>query len=353
MENKWKTIVRNLQRSKQKNVDEDTYQDIIECQFQLLGWFEGIETRPSIPNGAAGVLKPDIVLNKDGHRVLAIEIKRPANTINDRQVGQLSSYMRRLRLSLGLYIGENIQIYYDTPDDDNDAISICKIEMEENNPLGIKLCQLISYENFDVNGMEHYCKDQLRIINAHNDFRKRIKEFVSFENVRQNLIELLKEKFLTEGYDDSIVNVELNKLNILVDYKASVGLGDERNNEITRKMPIVEHHSDNELWHSDMIFEISSGDYIFAKAKYLGDKKMKVLKGSIIASEVVPSFTLHKLRNDVIKKCIKLPNGAFQLLEDYIFDSPSAASKIVYGNSSNGWICWKTKDGQTLKNAVI
>ena len=122
MENRWNTIVKNLCRSKQKNVDEDTYQDTIECQLQLLGWFDGIESRPSLPNGASKTLIPDIVLNKDNHRVLPIEIKRPNNTLNERQVCQLSSYMRRLRLSLGLYIGENIQLYYDTPEDDNDAI---------------------------------------------------------------------------------------------------------------------------------------------------------------------------------------------------------------------------------------
>ena len=116
------------------------------------------------------MLKPDIVLNKDEHRVLPIEIKRPTNLINDRQVGQLSSYMRRLRLSIGLYIGENIQLYYDTPDDDDDAVSVCKIEIEENNTLGIKLCQLLSYENFDINVVENFCKEQLRMINARNDF---------------------------------------------------------------------------------------------------------------------------------------------------------------------------------------
>ncbi len=353
MENRWKTIVKNLQRSKQKNVDEDTYQDTIECQFQLLGWFDGIETRPSIPNGASSVLKPDIVLNKDEHRVLPIEIKRPTNLINDRQVGQLSSYMRRLRLSIGLYIGENIQLYYDTPDDDDDAVSVCKIEIEENNTLGIKLCQLLSYENFDINVVENFCKEQLRMINARNDFRQRFQEYVSPENFKQNILELLKEKFIGEGYDDAIINSELKKIDFKICNSSNVANNREPaprvNSSSTSNNRII---STENRGTSSVIFEITSIGGISAKAVYLGGKRMKVLKGSTIASSTVPSFQLYDLRKEVIKKATKLPNGTYCLLEDYIFDSPSAASKIVYGNSSNGWICWKTKDGSMLKEIV-
>lgn len=33
---------------------------------------------------------------------------------------------------------------------------------------------------------------------------------------------------------------------------------------------------------------------------------------------------------------------------DYLFSSPSAASSVVLGRSSNGWISWKNKEGKTL-----
>ena len=357
MENRWKTIVKNLQRSKLKNVDEDTYQDTIECQFQLLGWFDGIETRPSIPNGASGLLKPDIVLNKDEHRVLPIEIKRPTNTINDRQVGQLSSYMRRLRLSFGLYIGENIQLYYDTPNDDNDAIPICKIEIEENNPLGIKLCQLLSYENFDTNIIENFCKEQLRMINARNDFRKRIQEYVSPNNVVQNILDLLKEKFLGEGFDDAIINAELNKLNIIIEYRK---LNDTENYKSVTKKDFVNKNTPQSTTtkvedislSSNTIFEIKIlNGKIFARGIYK-DGRMIVLKGSTFSQGVASSFKSHELRNEVIKKSTLLPTGVYSLIEDYSFNSPSEASRIVCGYSTNGWICWKTCDGKTLKEVI-
>ena len=48
MENKWNIIARNFRKSKEKNVSEDTYQDTIEHQLQLLGWYDGIENKLSI-----------------------------------------------------------------------------------------------------------------------------------------------------------------------------------------------------------------------------------------------------------------------------------------------------------------
>ncbi len=357
MENRWKTIVRNLQKSKQKNVGEDTYQDTIECQLQLLGWFEGIETRPSIPNGASGILKPDIVLNKDGHRALPIEIKRPTNTINDRQVGQLSSYMRRLRLSFGLYIGENIQLYYDTPNDDNDAIPICKIEIEENSPMGIKLCQLLSYDNFDTNVIENFCKEQLRMINARNDFRKRIQEYVSPNYVVQNILDLLKEKFSGEGFDDAIINAELNKLNIIIEYRKQNNTENtaptpKKNLKTSKSSQSGNTKVEDISLSSNKIFEIKIlGGKILARAIYK-DGKMIVLKGSTFSQGVASSFTSHKLRNEVIKKSTLLPTGVYSLIEDYSFNSPSEASKIICGYSTNGLICWKTCDGKTLKEVI-
>ena len=369
MENLWNAIVKNLSRSKQKNVDEDTYQDTIECQLQLLGWLEGVESRPALPNGASKTLIPDIVLNKDGHRVLPIEIKRPDNTLNARQASQLSSYMRRLRLLCGVYIGENIQLYYDTPEDDSDAISVCTIELEENNPLGRKLCSLLAYDNFDEKAFEDFCIEQLRMKNARNDFRKRIQEYVSPQTASQNILELLRDKFSAEGFESPIIDAELKKLSIKIDYQTELMStsvskqivpnkkvkGDCKENASTlnnfcaseeqKPLKIFSNNMDN-------VFVIKNHkEGIEARAVYK-DGEMIVLKGSIFTSVVKRSFTAHTLREEAISKSEKLPNGHYRLLEDFCFSSPSAASKIIYGAATNGWVVWKTENGKTLSKCV-
>lgn len=358
MENRWNAIVRNLLKSKSKDVDEDTYQDTIENQLQLLGWLDGIESRPSLPIGAAKSIIPDIVLNKDNHRVLPIEIKRPKNVLKVRQASQLSSYMRVLRLPVGMYIGENIHLYYDTPDDNEGPISVCTIDFEENNPLGRKICNLLAYDNFDVKTLEDFCIEQLRMKKARNNFRKRIQEYISPQTASQNISELLKEKFLAEGFDSAIIDVELKKLNIKVDYNVENPLN-SINKQITPNAKIditpspkaitskqQEHYNDNNTF-----IKINENKGIEAKAIYK-DGKMIVLKGSTFTSNVEKSFNKKDLRDLVISKSVKLPNGHYRLLEDFCFDSPSAAAVIVCGTSINGLTFWKTEEGKTLKESM-
>ena len=45
----------------------------------------------------------------------------------------------------------------------------------------------------------------------------------------------------------------------------------------------------------------------------------------------------------------KKTDNLYLFAKDYVFNSPSAASDIVLGNSTSGWKKWKTEDGKTLE----
>jgi hypothetical protein len=87
----------------------------------------------------------------------------------------------------------------------------------------------------------------------------------------------------------------------------------------------------------------AEGDFI--------DDGFIVFKGSEARIDSAASFRVTQLElkqrllseGILIEKDVKL---IFQ--EDYIFSSPSAASDMIKGNSSNGWIEWKNKAGKTL-----
>lgn len=77
-----------------------------------------------------------------------------------------------------------------------------------------------------------------------------------------------------------------------------------------------------------------------------------VLKGSKIANSTVASFpsSMQKLRQELIDKKIVVQNDdCYELMDDYIFSSPSTAAAIVMGRSANGLIEWKLPNGRTLK----
>lgn len=350
MENKWNIIARNFRRCKEKNVSEDTYQDTIEHQLQLLGWYDGIENKLSIQVGASKSLIPDMVLSKEDHRVLVIEIKKPNNTLRNRQASQLLSYMRQLKLPIGLYIGENIQLYYDAPDDEYDAICVYTIEFDDNSSSGRKFCQLLEYENFNLSQLEEFCAEQLRLINARNDFQKRIKEFVSPQNVYGNIIELLKDKFASEGFDDVTISAELKKLSISISY----GLFEQDESEkfaskyTTRSPQIKKTIPIHSYLETNLEFFIRNKNGVNARALYLKNGMMRVLAGSEFMSKQQNPFMSSDVEN-VVKV---ISDNLCRLIEDFDFTTPSRASKVMTGTSTNGWVVWKTSEGRTLDEIV-
>lgn len=76
-----------------------------------------------------------------------------------------------------------------------------------------------------------------------------------------------------------------------------------------------------------------------------------VLKGSQVAKEEVPTVpkSAKLKRAKLLEEGILIDRGKFfELVRDMEFQSPSGASDVVLGRSSNGRIEWKTKDGKTL-----
>ena len=75
-----------------------------------------------------------------------------------------------------------------------------------------------------------------------------------------------------------------------------------------------------------------------------------VLKGSTIASPVVPSMaeSLRRLRDSLLEKGIV--DADFHFVKDHIFTSPSLAAAIVLGRNANGRTEWKTAENKALRD---
>ncbi|GGF86928.1 MULTISPECIES: GIY-YIG nuclease family protein [Cysteiniphilum] len=73
-----------------------------------------------------------------------------------------------------------------------------------------------------------------------------------------------------------------------------------------------------------------------------------VLKGSLISPDITRNFEQNnylKLREQLIRDGV-IKARIFD--KDYLFNSPSAASAVCLGSSSNGWNDWKDSSGKTL-----
>lgn len=78
----------------------------------------------------------------------------------------------------------------------------------------------------------------------------------------------------------------------------------------------------------------------------------KLVKGSYVAKDEAPYFSgmsAYKKRNELIDKGLLQDIGDIYITtEDIYFKSPSGASDVVAGSSTNGRTEWKLKDGTTL-----
>ncbi|MBP9782419.1 MAG: GIY-YIG nuclease family protein [Candidatus Pacebacteria bacterium] len=78
-----------------------------------------------------------------------------------------------------------------------------------------------------------------------------------------------------------------------------------------------------------------------------------VYEDSTATSEI--SNAVYERNTKTIEKLIqngyiqKQQDGLYKFVKEYVFNSPSAASDIILGNSTSGWKKWKTDSGKTLE----
>lgn len=87
---------------------------------------------------------------------------------------------------------------------------------------------------------------------------------------------------------------------------------------------------------------------------YYDDDGFVILAGSLIrqAQAISAPPFITKLKENLLNngKLIAIDNKSYQLTENQLFKTPSGASSLVSGRSTNGWIEWKNEAGQTLSD---
>ena len=85
---------------------------------------------------------------------------------------------------------------------------------------------------------------------------------------------------------------------------------------------------------------------------YYDDDGFVMLAGSLIRQAQTPSAPpfVTKLKNSLLSsgKLVAINDKSYKLTENHLFKTPSGASQLVSGRSTNGWIEWKNEIGETL-----
>lgn len=176
---KWNEICFLIKEHSKENSREAFFQNEVVNIFEKLGWSRyrnEIEIEKSIPIGANNRLRLDILISIEEQRLLVVELKKPTNQGSQRISEQLVSYMLQLKMKFGLFIGENIQLFYDDPNDNKHPLKLIEIEFSYNNEEGYKLIELLKRETFDELKLIEYCKEKLKEIEG----KKTLNELIDF-----------------------------------------------------------------------------------------------------------------------------------------------------------------------------
>lgn len=166
---KWQEFAFDLVDAKDKQILEKPYQERIEAAFRSLGWSKvknEICPKERINVGADNQLEPDITFKIDGKPVFVIEVKQPSNRLTTRQKEQLLSYLRIRQVAFGLYIGDNIQLFYDSGD--LLPISVMQIEIGIEADNGWKFIDFFARGVFSYERIKTFCVEQYREIHTNH-----------------------------------------------------------------------------------------------------------------------------------------------------------------------------------------
>lgn len=338
---KWNYFVYDLCEAKKKDVDEDSFHTLIETQLQHLGWakFKGdICHKPNIHIGNSNRIEPDILIKRGGEDEFVIEVKRPSHKQSKKDVEQLLSYMRLLKLSVGIYMGEHIEIFYDMPSS-KEAVSIMKVPLEIDNKLGAKFVDKFLKDNFSRESIVDFCEERIQEIQRQNSLNE-IKESL-IADAQMQIAESLRP-YLMDKYGNSFSEDEIKGMLATMRFTASAD-GSQTEPKVVVPKPQPKPKS-NLI--KCLLTRNADAQGLFNP----GDQSLTVLKGSHINSVHVRKISEagRKKRDWQLAEYTEVRDGKRIVKEDVHFDTPSGAAQFCVGGSANGWDEWKDEQGHKL-----
>ena len=211
-------------------------------------------------------------------------------------------------------------------------------------------------------GEDESTKPQAYIGETEN-FKERVKGHDSKKSFWQKAL-----IFVSKDADMTKVDVQYIEYKAITEAKKANAFVLSDNKQIPKAPNLPEHQQDSmDEFFEDVkflasfigcnIFELSQPkeEHIFytkgrgcnAKGFY-SSEGFTVLKGSIVAPTMVPSFNWKEKRRKMLQDYTSNENEILVLTSDKTFSSPSTAADFCIGSSNNGWLVWKDKNGNTL-----
>jgi hypothetical protein len=198
-----------------KNSPESEIQEEWENYFkELLGYSSllgEIDSQRNVHFGTRERGIPDIIIRVNNNDLFDVELKQYSLPFSNDMQEQLISYLKQLRLSVGILVCKKIYVFvYDYV---NDIVKKTEIAFTENNPDGEKFVELFQKSNFSKTLLENF-------IDTKSSFDSNVQK-IKNELTSENVTEVIK-LYLEDYYSTEEINFVLKNISIEVKEKLSV-----------------------------------------------------------------------------------------------------------------------------------
>ena len=211
-------------------------------------------------------------------------------------------------------------------------------------------------------GEDENTKPQAYIGETEN-FRERVKDHDSKKSFWQKAL-----IFVSKDADMTKVDVQYLEYKAIEDAKKAntFMLNDNKQTPKAPNLPEYQRDSMDEFFEDVKFLASFIGCNIFDEAQpkkehlfyangrgckakgFYSSNGFTILKGSLIAKDIAPSFPWRDKREKLLQEYTELKGSDLVVISNKTFSSPSTAATFVLGRSSNGWLDWKDEEGNTL-----
>lgn len=333
----WNEFCYDLIEGRKNNVLEEEYQNIVESNLRQLGWSKllgEICPKERINVGSHNQIEPDITIKANNTPQLVIELKRPSNSITPRQMQQLLSYMRLRKTPLGLYIGNDIRLFYDTNEDL--PTMVWQTEIDLNVEKGEEFIDFFLHDTFNLQRLVNICKAKADAIKTD----KIIKEFKhnlsidSSSTIKKAIFEYLVS---VKRCNEELVTAALSDLSFrLSDSKATSAINPSTHKYFSGTI-CVKNSTSNNKKRDNTQYSIDGGINFFGKGRIVREIVACAIKQH-------PSLTFAQL-SDIFPKNLQGSYGVIRTISDIESSSQDKKDlKSRYTMSSPEYIL-KSSDG--------
>lgn len=204
-EEKWNYIAKQYSEyfNSNEKIIQKLWEDYFSEFFDYKKLFGEIDSQRKIPIGSYERVIPDIILRKDNRDLADVELKMYSLSFNRSMEDQLKSYLKLIKLSVGVIICEKIYLYW--YDYLSDSLSKVIINFEKNNFYGIKFIELLQKDNFQESAIREF-------IEKTEQYKKnvqKIREKLCTDYVREIIIENLQKDYDFQEIQEALKDIEI------------------------------------------------------------------------------------------------------------------------------------------------